>query len=89
MLSSHFSPQNFSTVILRTVPGSRQCGATPVGEVNSSKGQFVYLHMNKRAHCLWHISMTMYRAIHTNLPFSNYTMKSLEQIRSFTWGKYT
>lgn len=73
MLSSHFSPQNFSTVTLWTVPGSRQCGAIPVGEDNSSKGQLVYLHMNKRALCLWHISMIMYRAIHTSLPFSNYT----------------
>lgn len=29
MLSSHLSPQNFSTVTLRTVPWSRQCGAMP------------------------------------------------------------
>lgn len=37
MLSSHFSPQNFSTVTLHTVPGSRQCGATPGEETIATK----------------------------------------------------
>lgn len=35
MLSSHFSPQNFSTVTLCTVPGSKQCGATPGEETTT------------------------------------------------------
>lgn len=36
MLSSHFSPPKFSTVMLRTVPLSRQCGATPVQKERDS-----------------------------------------------------
>lgn len=37
MLSSHFSPQKFSTVTLETVPGSRQCGATPLETTATTK----------------------------------------------------
>lgn len=37
MLSSHFSPQNVSTETLRTVPGSRQCGATPAEQATARK----------------------------------------------------
>lgn len=56
MLSSHFSPQNFSTVTPRTVPGSKQCGATPGGGNDSNKGQLVDLHTNKTARCIRHFS---------------------------------
>lgn len=41
MLSSHFSPQNVSTVTLRTVTGSRQCGATPGEKTTANKGQLI------------------------------------------------
>lgn len=37
MLSSHFSPQKLSTVTLRTVPVSRQCGATPIQTATTKK----------------------------------------------------
>lgn len=47
MLSSHFSPQKFSTVTLQTVPGSRQCGATPL-ENNNNKRELDGSHMNKK-----------------------------------------
>lgn len=48
MLSSHFSPQKFSTVTLQTVPGSRQCGATPLENNNHNKRQLDGSQMNKK-----------------------------------------